>query len=114
MAGGSIKLFAFYKKYNQVIGTDSSPPPNQNHQHQTLDAAKPIIVAICLGQFFISTAAFVLFEAKTIYDYGITFFAILSMILTIFTYLIPFVQMRRILKFIENCEKFIEKSEKSF
>lgn len=111
MAGDSVKLFVFYKRYNEAFGIFSLTQPNQNHLHKIINRAKPFIFFICISQFFVTTVAFGVFEATTMHDYGITFFTIICIIYVIFSYMIPFWQMEEILQFIENCEKFIGKSK---
>lgn len=59
----------------------------------------------------IVTVAFLMFEANSMFDYGYTFFVLVTIITAIGVYLIFIWQSENELGFIENCEEFVEKSK---
>lgn len=105
--GGTIELFSFIQKVYQDIGIF---PPKSNQSPKSHINLKNWFILFCLVQFFISTAAF-LFHANSMIEYGMVFFACTTTVLSITVYLIIVWQMKNILKYIENCERFVEKSE---
>lgn len=106
MAGGdSIKLFQFIRKFCQTIRI---VPPDQN---QYSINRMNLFNLFCLNQFLISTVAFVLFQANSMAEYGVTFF-IGSGIVAFDVYcLVVFCQFGDISKIVGNWEEFIQKSE---
>lgn len=104
---GSMKLFLFYKEIIQTIGILSAQL-NRNHFSINLnDLTYPIFIA----QFFVTSVGFFLFDAKSLLEYGMSFYDIVASILAMAFLLINVWQMRNIFKFIENCERFIEESK---
>lgn len=102
----SIKFLQFFQKFHQILGI--FPPQSVENQRST-DFTKIISLIFC-AQFMFTTAAFFVFEAKSMLDY-FAFFIIISVITSIFIYLIFIWQSQNTLKFIGNCEEFIEKSK---
>lgn len=105
--GGTIKLFRFIQKTYKYIGIY---PPKPN------DIRSPIIlknwlVLLCEAQFFISSIAFLMFEANSMIEFGMASFMSATVLLCSVLYLVLFWEMKNILDFIGNCERFIEKSE---
>lgn len=110
MAGGDrIKLFKFIQKSYQEIGIHSSHS-DQNCRSINL---KVWFILLCHAHFFISSAANLVFEANSMIEYGMACYTCSTTVFSIVTYLISFWQMENILSYIENCERFIEKSEYS-
>lgn len=103
----SIKLFQFLQKFHQIIGIY----PHQSNQKQRSTNWTKIVFLISFTEFLFTTIAFLLFEAKSMFDYGLVFYLLVSLINDSATYLILIWQSKNTLKFIENCVGFIEKSE---
>lgn len=105
---GSIKLFQFVQQYHQIIGIYHPSQSNQKHRPYNFTQA---IFLICFTQMIITIAAFLLFEDISMFDYGIAVFILVAMITSTVIYLQFIWLAENTLKFIENCEKFIEKSK---
>lgn len=107
MAGSSTRLFQFNQNYCQVIGI-KSPKSNEN-----LYKCKSIrfIFVIFETIFAIALLAFLLYDAESMGEYGITFHIFNTAIAVVFFYFIMISKMNDILLFTENCEKFIKKSK---
>lgn len=104
---GSAKLFKYYQRYNQILGF-TSPKPNGN---PVLLNSKNVILLISLAQYFMSTAASMLFEAQSVVDYG-TIVSYLVLDITIATEIfLSIYQMEKTSKFIESCEQFVARSK---
>lgn len=103
----AIKLFQFNQKYNRIIGIGSSEP-NRICSAATL---KNVLFFVSEVQFIAALAAFMAFEAKSMLDFGTTFFAMSTTILGVFLCLICLMQVENYAAFIENCEGFIAKRE---
>lgn len=108
MAGDRIKLFESTQKNFQAIGI--YPTSQFNHNHSRINS-KIWAFLLCLTQFFISTVAYLMFEANSMFDYGMAFFTCTATVFAFISYLILFWQIENILKYIESCERFIEKSK---
>lgn len=102
-----IRLFSFLQKIYQNIGI-SPPQFNQNHNPFNL---KNCLIPFCLTQFLITSAAYLLFEANSMIEYGRTSFTCTTLVFCSVIYSMLFWQMETILNYIGNCEEFIEKSE---
>lgn len=108
MAGGeTIKLFKFTRKAYQGIGID---PPESNRSRSAINA-KNYFFFLCQVEYFITTAAYLLFEANSMIEFGMTFFTCTTVITVIALYSILLGRMKNILNYIENCNRFIAKSE---
>lgn len=107
---GSIKLFQFVQKYNQIIGIYSSQSTTMQGSINSTQA----FFWISCAQIWFTIAAFLVFEANSMFDYGFEFFAFISIINGIAIYSIFIWQSQNTLKFIENCERFIEKRKYCF
>lgn len=104
---GSIKLFQFYQECHQIIGIH----PSQSNQRQSTSNWKNTVTLIAFGLMMPTTAAFIIFDAESMFQYGSAFFLLICIIAFGIFYLI-FIQSREITyKFIVTCEKFIEKSK---
>lgn len=107
---GSIKIFQLFRKCHQTIGIH---PPQPNQKQPLINWIKWIFV-ICLAQLMFATAAFMVFEAKSMFDYGLAFLLSIAIINSLVVYLIFIWQTENIVKFIGNCEDFIVESKCRF
>lgn len=101
--GGKIKLFRFIQTTYQTVGI-IPPQPNSIN-------TKKWYFLLGLVQFFISTVAYLLFEANSIIEYGMVFYTCTTALFSFVVYLVLHWQMKNTLNFIESCDRFIEKSE---
>lgn len=106
MAGHSVKLLLFIRKYYGAIGIRSL---RSSRNRSTLNW-KNVILFVCYVQGIISKGAFLVFEANSVSDLGMAVFFWSAMFLGLGLYLIPMWEMENITKFIESSEAFIEKS----
>lgn len=106
MAGHSVKLLLFIRKYYGAIGIRSL---RSSRNRSTLNW-KNLILFVCYVQGIISKGAFLVFEANSVSDLGMAVFFWSAMFLGLGLYLIPMWEMENITKFIESSEAFIEKS----
>lgn len=99
-----IKLFQRFQKFHQmrIIGI-SSFQANSN--------SRKTFGLIFFGQFTVTTVAFLVFDAKSLFDYGFGFFTVITAINFNIMYLIFIWEFENTYKFIGNCERFIEKSK---
>lgn len=108
MAGiTTIKLFKFIQKILQFTGIF---PPSSNLNCGSLNL-RNCILSFCLVQFLGSSLVYLVFGANSMHQYGITFFICVTVILFLITHMIALWQRENILNYIENCERFIEKSK---
>lgn len=105
-SGGPIKLFQFVRKLCQSVGI--SLQPNQNRYHMN---SMNWFTLFGLIQSIISTIAFILFEAESMAEFGISFFVFLCAFICVFYSLGILLKVKHIPKNIGNWEAFIEKSE---
>lgn len=107
MAGRSINLFQFNQKFCEIIGV-KLPEANPNgHIFNLINLG----VVISLTVFIMPTAAYLLYDANSMAEYGIVFYILICGIEGMVVYFITIWEIDEILEFIENCEEFIEKSE---
>lgn len=106
---GSIKLFQLVQKCHQIIGIFPSEPTQKK---QSINWAKMGILIGC-AEFGLTTIASLVFEAKHMFGVAIAFYIIIAIISSIFIYCGFIAQSQNTMKFIENCARFIEKSEYS-
>lgn len=104
---GSIKLFQYLQSRHQAVGIY---PPGPN-QHSGSFNSKNSIFIFFFAQGWIASFAFFLFEAKSAYDYGFSFYVIITELATLAYYSITILKMPDILTLIEKYEELIEKSE---
>lgn len=105
MAEDSIKLLLFYQKYYPVIGIH---PPQSSQVNRSPFNRKNWLFLLCLGQFFVSIGAFILFKVKDVLDFGPAFYIFDADVGGTIFYLIPIWQMGNTKRFIGNCEQFIK------
>lgn len=107
MVSSTIKMFQFNQKFCQIIGIKL---PKTNGNRYTFEPVHLIFV-ICLTLFAMTLLAFLVYDAKSMVEYGIIFLMLITIILTLVVYFITIWRMKDILKFTENCETFIERSK---
>lgn len=110
MAGDSIKLFQFNQKYCQMVGI-KAPKTIDNRNKLEL---KQLIFAIFAILFEIELLAFLVNDAESMGEYGITIYFLCTALLALFDHSMLIWTMEDILKFTEYCEAFIEKSKSTF
>lgn len=66
---------------------------------------------ICTAQLILTTTAFLVFEAKSMLEFGFTFYMLITEINCVVIYTIFVWQSKNTSKLIENCEVLVEKSE---
>lgn len=101
-----MKLFQNVRSNFEKMGIDSY----QTNQVQSFNGKVPLIL-LCLVIMFISTTAAVVLKATAIFEYAICFYFNATRSTVMAIYLIYLFKMSKITKFIENSERFIEKSE---
>lgn len=108
MTGRSIKLFQFMQKHYRAIGIQ---PHELNQIDHSFFNTKNWILFICLIQLIITILAFLLFKARSMFELGLSVCFLLGLSAAGIFYIIYIWQIDNISKFIENCEKFIERSK---
>lgn len=104
---GSIRFLQFVQKFYRIIGID----PSQRGQNQRSTNSTQKFFLIGSAQSMFTTAAFLMFEATSIFNYGYAFYILISIINSATIYVIFILRSGNTSKFIENCERFIAKSE---
>lgn len=99
----SIKLFQFVQKFHRALGIYPS--------YSSSSCSRLKLVLICLIQVGLTLFTFLLFEAKSMYDYGFGCCILISQIIAIVTYLSFVWQSKNTANSIANWEKFIAKSK---
>lgn len=107
VAGDAIKIFQFNQNYCQTVGIAL---PESKRSHYTRNAVNLVLI-LSLVQFTIALAEYLLYDAKSMSEYGVTFFIIICIIDAIIDYLIILWKFEDILNYIKTCEAFIEKSK---
>lgn len=107
MVAESIKLFEFNQKYCQAIGIELQRS-NRNRYSSNL---KNAIFVFFVAQFAAAALAFMFYDAKTIGQYGVPFFALLWSIEALVAYFITIWKLKEFAEFTKYCEEFIEKSK---
>lgn len=102
-----IKLFQFNQKYCETIGIRLLA---SNQSHYRLNS-KNLILIFFVVQFAIASAAFVVYDAESMGEYGVTFFVFIATVISMVDYSITIWKREFISTFTENCEVFIEKSK---
>lgn len=106
---GSMKIFQYYQKSLHFIGIYPSQP---NEKQSPINLKNKILLIACL-QTVLTTAAFIIFDATSMFDFGMAFFALISISECEFSVLILIWQSDNTFQFFTTCEKFIEKSKNS-
>lgn len=109
MAGGgnSMKLFQFNRNYSKLMGICVP----QSKQRRCKCIAVKLCIVICAAQFVMATAAFIVYDAKSMSDYSQTIFILFCTIHTVSAYFITISKATDILQFTKMCKTFIAKRE---
>lgn len=104
---GTIKLFSFDRKYYHIFGIY---PPQSSQNGPSFNSRNWIFV-FSHALLFFPSAGFFVHDAESMLEYGISFLAASIAVAAMIVYLSMIRQMKNIWPFIENCERFIKKSE---
>lgn len=108
--GNSIELFQFTHNFCSKICI-SVPQSDQNQNYIHNYKFKNLIYPICITQFAMALIAYIAYGKGSLGQICASFLILTMVVIVGITYIINFVQLQDISKFIENCEEFIEKSE---
>lgn len=104
-----MKLFQSVKNFYQTMGVYT---PQSDHQVHSINSHF-LFFSLSMTSNFISIFAYFLFKAISIEDYGSSFNKSMAGLSASANFFIIFWQMPTVLRLIENCEQFIEKSKKN-
>lgn len=107
MAGEQIKLFQFNLTMWRTLGIGV---PQTNTSRHTFNSI-PLIFIICSAQFVIALLAYFWYDAISMAEYGATITASITVMKSIFDYVIVIWKIEEISTSIEYCERFIETSK---
>lgn len=108
MAGrNSIKLFQFNQKYCEAIGIFL---PRSNYTRYKLIVLNLIFI-FSSAEFAMTSAAFLVYDATSMGEYGITFLILIGIMKAVVDYYAILWKLADFFKFIESCEAFIGKSK---
>lgn len=105
----SIRLFSFNRKYYHVIGINTI----QANENASKFNWKNWFYTSAMVLLVLSSATFFIFDAKSMFEYGLSFFLATAITFPLYTYSSMVWKADESESFIGNCEKFIEKSKKS-
>lgn len=105
----TVKLFQNVLTYFEAMGIYSL----QSDQAQSYNGKK-LLIPLSLAIMFTSTSAFLVFKAAAVFEYAICFYFGITRPTAVAIFLILSFQMPNIIKFIENCEQFVNRSEWKF
>lgn len=106
VCGSSVRLFQLNQKYCQMIAIKL--PQSKQNRYNSIN----LIYAISATPYAVALAAFLLYDAKSMSEYGAAFVALLTEIESMLIYFTLLWKLEDTLRYIENCEAFIEKSER--
>lgn len=101
-----LKLFQSVKKFQQIQGI-CPPSPHQ----RTPFNGRNLFILFCFAQMFLSATAFILFEAQSMYEFGLTLYASLTELQTFTCFICILCKITKYFELIENMENFIAKSK---
>lgn len=104
---GSIKLFQFVQDFFPMIGIY---PAQQNQNKNAFNSTNAFFFIVSI-ELILSTIAFLVFDAKTIFACGFGFYVLPSVTVGMVIYSLMIWKFENMLELIGNCEEFIEKSE---
>lgn len=104
----SIKLFQFIRKYYRAIGIYKSEP-SQIDRH-FFNSTNWIFI-LSATPMLISSIAFLSYQAKTTYDFGLSIFYLSCITFSGIYYVVYIWQIENTLTFFENCETIIKQSK---
>lgn len=111
MAAGqsiSIRLFVSVRKFYHMLALD---PSHRNLKWKWQLNGKNLFIFYLQLQMFISTIAFGLYEAKTVFEYGTSAFVSVSELGSFICYLLQLLKIANILDLFSKMDKLIEKSK---
>lgn len=103
---GRIELFRCVRRLFKSIGI----VPSKHSEHFAFNW-RNLFISSSILIMLVLQVEFFFFEAKSIQEYGLSFYGCVSLILFVFDAAIIVWQMPNILKLMENLEKFIELSK---
>lgn len=103
---GSIKMFSFNRRFLQVLGIYSI---SSNHG-LSIDWRNSILISN-LALFCLPSAAFFIYDAKSMFEYGLSFSAAAIGAFMICIYFTMISQVESTSAFYGNCERFIGNSQ---
>lgn len=103
---GRIKLFRCVRRLFRSIGI----VPTKHSEHFAFNW-RNLLISPSILIMLVLQVAFFFFKAKSIQEYGLSFYGCVSLILIVFYAAIIVWQMPNILKLMKNLEKFIELSK---
>lgn len=106
MAVVRMRLFLTVKKFYETLGIHL-PQPNQKY---SIFNAKNLFILFILIQMCLTSTAFVLFKAKSEFEYGFPTYVSITEVLSIIYLCIQMWKIEDILKLMKKCDEFIEKS----
>lgn len=104
---GSVKLFQFFQKFQRILGIY----PSQSGRKQRSMILRRTVYLIGISQLFFSTAAYLVLEADSVYQYGFGFCISITLFTCITVYLLFVWQLENTVDFIKHCEEFIATSK---
>lgn len=100
-----IKLFYNVQKYFKALGFHAPLQPNK---HCPVNRRNGFFMFTLAGMI-IPTFGFLLFKAKSAFEYSNTFYISITLATAGVAYIIYLYRMKAIINLIENCQEFIEK-----
>lgn len=85
-------------------------PTDANQKQSSVNWKFTIFLSFLLHQWF-TAIAFLVFEAESMFDYGLAFYIFLSITNSTVISLLFLFEKENTFEFIKNCERFIEKRE---
>lgn len=104
---GLVKSFQFFQKCQSCIGITPFHPDETRRSI----IAKRTILLFGNAVFVIPTAAYLVFAAQTMFEYGMAVFISITVQNSVALYLLLIWQSENTLKFFETCEEFTAKSK---
>lgn len=108
MAIVKIKLFLTVKKFYEIIGI--CLPRSESNRKWSMFNIKNVSILIFLIQMFLASTAFVLFQAKTVFEYGFPTYVSMTLTSSVIYLFIQLWKIEDILRLMKTCDEFIEKS----
>lgn len=107
LIGSKMILFQLVRKYFKRMGIYLQRPNQRNSSINCIT----FIYFTAFAQAIISSAAFILFEAETVVEYGFTFYVLTIACVASAAISIVHWNVGNIIAFVESFEAFIEKSK---
>lgn len=104
---GSTKLFSLNREYYNALGIR----PIKLKTHRESMNARSLTLIISLVLWALSSAAFLVYEARSLLELGISFFATCIAVLLTCVFLMIIWKIKDTWLFFENCERFIGRSK---